>query len=130
MSRAKLLAASGIVTVALCACGTAAKPLAGSLRASDALKNNVDDPRSQQLPCLRQAHLPVLEVGPNELQIGPLPAGPTIYYDPSMFSALHDQIIGKSAGAEVIGSALLYPHQAPESELGAIEGCLTIGVQG
>jgi hypothetical protein len=33
-------------------------------------------------------------------------------------------------GAEVIGSALVYPHQTPDSVLSSIEACLAQGVQG
>jgi hypothetical protein len=45
-------------------------------------------------------------------------------------AAQYAQISGSAQGAEVIGAALLYPNQAPDSELSLIENCLSSGVQG
>ena len=39
------------------------------------------------------------------------------------------QGVRSAQGAEVIGAALLYPHQAPDWQLAAIENCLSVGVK-
>jgi hypothetical protein len=40
------------------------------------------------------------------------------------------QIHGLSQGAEVIGSALLYPNQASDKLLTKVENCVALGVGG
>lgn len=90
------------------------------------------DPRTagpDYLACLRGNHLQVTEVGANELQVGTLPSGPTIVFAPTADVAEGDQIEGKAQGAYVIGAALVYPNQAPGSELTVIENCLAAGVK-
>jgi hypothetical protein len=70
-------------------------------------------------------------VSPTRLQVGgPAPAGATIVFASTPGAAQADQIIGSAQGAEVIGSALVYPNQAPDSLLNGIEACLAQGVQG
>jgi hypothetical protein len=90
------------------------------------------DPRTagpDDLACLRANHLRVRELGTNELQVGTPPAGPTIVFAPTADMAEGDQIEGKAQGAYVIGAALVYPHQAPGSELTVVENCLGQGVK-
>jgi hypothetical protein len=70
----------------------------------------------------------VSEVGATDLQIGQLPTGPTVRFTPSPGAAQAAQLEGQGQGAEVIGSALVYPNQAPDSELGVIENCVAQGV--
>ncbi len=72
----------------------------------------------------------VVKVGQTGLQIGTPPAGPSISFQPTPGAAQELQIEGQVAGAEVIGSALLYPNQASEQELGTVEDCLAKGVLG
>jgi hypothetical protein len=74
--------------------------------------------------------LSAVEVGATAIQVGQLPAGPTIRFLPTPGAATAAQIAGQSQGAEVIGAALLYPNQASDTELQAIEGCLGQGVKG
>jgi hypothetical protein len=128
----RLVAASGLVVMvlALGACGgsISVKPAAGS-------RGRVDDPRTTQtnhVKCLRDKHLSVQEVGRTGLQIGAAPAGPRVVFAPTPGAAQYDQMSGNSAyqGAEVIGSALLYPNQGSESELNTVEDCLAKGVTG
>ncbi len=117
--------AAAIVTlVALAACGNSVQRPGG--------RGRVNDPRTQagRLGCLLSHHLPVADTGATGLQIGPLPAGPTIRFMPSPGGAEESQIEGRAQGAEVIGSALLYPNGAPDSELKVIEGCMAQGVKG
>ena len=78
---------------------------------------------------MRSNHLSVTEVGANKLQVGAPPSGATIVFAPSADMAEGEQIEGKAQGAYVIGAALVYPHQAPGSELTAIENCLGQGVK-
>lgn len=68
--------------------------------------------------------------GTTAIQVGQLPAGPTIRFAPTQGAATADQIENTEQGAEVIGSALLYPNQASNSELNTIEDCLAHGVSG
>lgn len=130
MSSAKLAVVSGLAALSLSACGNAAKPVAGTPQAATKTHKGVDDPRTKHLDCLRADHLTVVRVGATGLQVGTLPTGPTIQFLASPGSAQADQIDGQDAGAEVIGSALLYPNQASESELTTVEGCLAEGVTG
>jgi hypothetical protein len=125
MPTVKLAAAAGVAALVVCACGSAVKPPQGH--------GKVDDPRTynpNHVTCLRQAHLPVQEVARTGLQIGALPAGPSVWFEPTPGAAQAAQIDGASQAAEVIGSALVYPHQAPDGELTLIENCLSNGVSG
>jgi hypothetical protein len=79
---------------------------------------------------MRNQNLPVQEVGATGLQIGALPAGPTVVFAPTPGVAQGQQIQAAQQGAEVIGSALLYPNQASDAELSKIETCLSKGVSG
>jgi hypothetical protein len=128
MPQVKPAAVLSVAAIAICGCGSAVKPPQG--------RGKVDDPRiypsANHLTCLKKDKLPVQKVGSNGLQIGALPAGPTVAYQPSPGAAQAQQIEGGAAAqsAEVIGSALLYTHQAPDSELKLIETCLGQGVSG
>jgi hypothetical protein len=119
-------ALTAAVAIALCGCGSVVKPPQGH--------GKLDDPRTyaagNHLKCLRQQHLPVQEVGRTGMQIGALPAGPSVWFQPTPGAAQSQQINGLSQGAEVIGAALLYPHGAGDAELKVIETCLAKGVNG
>jgi hypothetical protein len=138
MSSAKLGARLGLLcaaALAASACGGSVHPAASSSGSSGPLvsRGRIDDPRTHQsnrLGCLLDHHLPVQQVGATGLQIGPLPAGPTVTFEPTPGVAQGVQIQAEGQGAEVIGSALLYPNQAPDGELSEIENCLSQGVQG
>jgi hypothetical protein len=114
--------AAALSALALAACSVTANRPAG--------RGRVADPRTQsgRLGCLRSHHLAVTEVGSTGLQVGALPSGPTIRFAPNSGAAEADQIEGVAQGAEVIGSALLYPNQATDSELKVIENCVAQGV--
>lgn len=121
-----------LVALVLSACGTSAKPAAGTIppTATAAGHALVDDPRAKHLPCLRQQKIPFTEVGRTDIQIGTAPSGPTVSFTATPGSAQAVQIDGQDQGAEVIGSALLYPNQAPDNLLSAVEACLSQGVKG
>ena len=40
------------------------------------------------------------------------------------------QIQGEAQGAEIIGSAVVYPNQASDSLMNVVEGCVAKGVSG
>src|SRR5437764_3554984 len=126
MPHAKRLSAVLGAVILLCGCASTAKPPQGRGQADSPLTTSPN-----QVACLRAAHLPVQEVGLTTLQIGALPDGPTIRFEPTAGAAQALQLQGvrSAQGAEVIGSALLYPHQAADAEMTAIEDCLSVGVK-
>ena len=96
-------------------------------------RGKVDSPLTDMhdhLGCLRGAHLAVHEVSPTKLQLDTLPAGPTVVFTATAGAAQAAQIDGSAQGAEVIGTALLYPNQGSATELTSVEDCLDQGVQG
>jgi hypothetical protein len=127
MSLAKLVMASCLAVLTLAACGST------SVHPSSAGRGKVDDPRtakSNHVACLLRDRLPVQEVGQTGIQIGVPPAGPRVQFTPTPGAAQAAQIQAQAEGAEVIGSALLYPNQASDTELNQIETCLSQGVSG
>lgn len=118
----RYLIAAALSALVLSACSVTANKPAG--------RGQVSDPRTQagRLDCLRAHHLPVTEVGATGLQIGQPPGGPTIRFTPSTGAAEAVQLEGQAQGAEVIGSALVYPNRGSDSELGVIENCVAAGV--
>jgi hypothetical protein len=130
MSSAKLALATGLAAISLSACGTAAKPEAGTLKAVTKTHKGIDDPRKKHIQCLQQDHIPVTRVGSTGLQVGASPSGPTVTFTPTPGAAQESQIAGQAQGAEVIGSALLYPNQAPGELLTKVENCMAQGVSG
>lgn len=125
MSSLRILLAGGLAVVALSACGSAVKPPDG--------RGRVDNPRTSSpdyLQCIRGKGLSAAQVGATGIQVGQPPAGPTIRFLPTPGAGTAAQIAGASQGAEVIGAALLYPNQASDTELQAIERCLDRGVKG
>jgi hypothetical protein len=137
MSSAKLALAAGIAALALSACGATAKPVAGSTKAITTNHKGVDDPRKKHLVCLQQEHIPVRRVQNTlagqilpGMQVGTAPSGPTVTFEPTPGAAQYAQIDGQVQGAEVIGSALLYPNQASDALLQKVEDCVALGVSG
>ena len=125
MPHAKPAAAIAAVAMVLCGCSAVIKPPHGRGAAAD--------PRTagpNRFACLIADHLPAREVGQTAIQIGQLPAGPTVQFLPTQGAAQALQIDGKVQGAEVIGSAVVYPHQAGDVELTQIEDCVAAGVTG
>ena len=130
---ARLLALA-LAALALAGCGGAVKVQPSTPAGSSALvsRGRVDSPVTaldDHLGCLQAAHLPVQALSPTSLQIGPAPAGPTIVFTPSLAASQGLQIRGKAQGAEVIGTALVYPNQGSDGELATIGACLAQGVQ-
>jgi hypothetical protein len=137
MPSAKLAAAIVLSALSLSACGISSKPEAGTPKAIATGHKGLDDPRSKHTACLEQAHVAFHNeqytvagrVLPS-LQVGTAPTGPTAAFEPPPGDAQGVQIQGEAQGAEVIGSALLYPNQAPDSLLSVVENCVGQGVKG
>jgi hypothetical protein len=132
-----LALACGGAALALAACGTTAKPLAGTPGVSTApgIHGKIDDARTRQpnhVACLNAHHLAARLVGATDMQVGTAPDGPFVHFAPTPGAAQHDQISGipKFQGAEVIGSALLWPNGGSPKLLQAVENCLAQGVSG
>ena len=133
MRSAKLAVACALATLTLSACGSSAKPQAGTADVSvhkAGARGVVDDPRVKYLKCLEATHMPVIERGTTDLLVGTPPNQVAATFTPTPGAAQDQQISGHTPGAEVIGSALLYPGTAPDSELQPIEDCLAQGVKG
>jgi hypothetical protein len=137
MPSAKLVAAIGLSVLSLSACGTASKPEAGTAKAIAKSHQGLDDPRTKHVLCLQQEHIavrlkPVTVAGRvlHGFQVGTAPSGPTVAFEATPGTAQGVQIQGESQGAEVIGSALLYPNRASDQLLSKVEGCLALGVSG
>ncbi len=122
------------LALALTGCGAVkVQPTAAAGSTKLASRGKVDSPLTDMhnhLGCLRADHLAVQVLSPTKLQVGAAPAGPTIVFTATDGAAQARQIDGTAQGAEVIGTALLYPNQGSDSELTGIEDCLDQGVQG
>jgi hypothetical protein len=127
MSPVKSAVVLGLAAALLCGCSSSVKPPQG--------RGKVEDPRtsaySNYYGCILSDHLPAQKVGRVTIQVGALPSGPTVTFLPTPSAAQAAQIEGQPQyqGAEVIGTALLYPHGATDDELAKIENCLSSGVQ-
>ena len=132
--RVAVCAAPALVVLALAGCGAVkVQPTASAGSATLVSRGKVDSPLTDMhdhLGCLKAAHLAVQVLTPTKLQVGAAPAGPTIVFTPTSGAAQARQIDGTAQGAEVIGTALLYPNQGSDSVLTSIEDCLDQGVQG
>ncbi len=128
----KLLTPVVVAALALAGCGAVkVQPSSPAGSSKLASRGKVDDPVTvrNHLGCLRDHHLAVHVVSPTRLQVDAPPAGPTIVFAATPGAAQAYQITGGAQGAEVIGSALVYPHQGSDAELGTIGACLAQGVQ-
>ena len=124
-----------LAALALAGCGGAVQvqPTASAGSSTLASRGKVDSPLTDvrnHLGCLRDAHLPVTVLSPTMLRIGAAPDSPTVAFAATPGAAQAYQIDGRAQNAEVIGTALVYPHQGSDAELTAIEDCLGQGVQG
>jgi hypothetical protein len=126
--------APALATLALAGCGAVdvhPKQPAGS--GALVSRGKIDSPLTSMhdhLACIRDAHVAVHVVSPTRLQIDAAPNGPVVVFTPTAGAAQATQIDGAVQGAEVIGTALVYPNQGSASELTGIEDCLAQGVQG
>lgn len=133
-SSARAIAMSGLAAAALAGCGSSFTAVPGSnvpAASSKPLGYGVVDQASlPHTKCMQAAGLPAVRVGQTKIQVGSLPAGPTVVFAADPNAAENEQITGQAQGAEVIGAALLYVHGAPDPELAKLEACLQQGVAG
>lgn len=123
----------GLAGLALSACGSTAKPLAGSRTASGRVASGrgvYDDPRTRHYPCLKGLKVNLVPQGAATLLIGTGAQQAKIDFLPTPGAAQAAQISGQIQGAEVVGSALLYPQGMSDQQLKPIEDCLSQGVKG
>ncbi len=122
------------LALALAGCGSVkVQPTASAGSTKLVSRGKIDSPLTamhDHLGCLRDDHLAVQVLSPTKLRVGAAPAGPTIVFTATAGAAQAQQIDGTAQGAEVIGTALLYPNRGSDSELTGIEDCLDQGVQG
>jgi hypothetical protein len=123
----KLALASGLAAIVICGCGGAVKPPQG--------RGKIDTPLTypqNHLTCLRKDHLPYQTLGRYRVQIGQHGIGPLVLLQPTPGAAQAEQLKGvpTAQGAEVIGSAQVYPNAGSDNELKKIELCLSSGVAG
>jgi hypothetical protein len=136
MSPGKFALSGALAALALCGCGVAAKPPAGTqnISARPGMHGQVDRLRRQHYFCILGAGLPASTFtasgGRPAIQVGSPPSGPTVVFEPTAGAAQMLQIEGQSQSAEVIGSALLYPNVASDNTLATVERCLAVGVTG
>jgi hypothetical protein len=139
MSLAKLVLACGLLAVALfvSACGIQASPVAGTRHLNRVSGDHtyVNDPRTPFLHCLRKEGWKVTKFvsGPGKLrsiQLNSKPDGPTVVFEPTPGIAEGDQMKGEVEGAEVLGSALIYPNRTSYRKMIKVETCLAIKVTG
>jgi hypothetical protein len=136
MSSAKLAVACGLAAMSLSACGITAKPIAGTAGLTRHPGNHakIDDPRPQHMSCIVADGLraaPFTAPGNRPaIQVGTLPTGPTVIFEPTPGAAQSAQIHGQAQAAEVIGSALVYPNQASDPVAAKVEACVAQGVKG
>jgi hypothetical protein len=130
----RVLTAVAVAALALTGCGGAVQVQPSTPAGSSKLasRGRVDSPVTMKnhLACLRDAHLPVQVISPTRLQVGAVPAGPTIVFAATPGAAQASQIYANAQAAEVIGSALVYPNQGSDGEMATIGACLAQGVQG
>ena len=102
--------------------------------AGDGSRGKIDDPRtahSDHIKCITQHDLAVQRVGLNTIR-RTRTSGPRVLFEPTPGMAQGAQISGSRSeqGAEVIGSALVYPNSASEQETKVVENCVAEGIVG
>ena len=125
MSAAKLALVAGVVAISLSACGTTAKPEAGTIKAAAVNHKGVNDPRTTHVECLRAEHIPVTEFSHTWLQIGTKPSGPTVHFEPTpgCRPGGSDRRIGGERRGDRRGAAVPEPgHRQPAAEGGGLRG--------
>ena len=136
MAPGKLVLPCALAALTVSGCGIATKPQAGTpdLSARSGMHGQVDRLRRVHYLCLLNAGMPARPFtaagGRPAIQVGHTPAGPTVVFEPTPGAAQELQIDGQVQGAEVIGSALLYPNLATDTTLSTVERCVALNVTG
>ena len=134
MRIARFAAAAIVVALALSACGSTTKPVAGTPQAAAQAKKGLNDPRPKHIACLRADHVTDIHEyfseGRPAFQVGTKPSGPTVVFEATPGMGQGVQISGSDQGAEIIGSALVVPNDAPAKLDHEVETCVALGVSG
>ena len=134
MRIATFAAAALAVVLALSACGSTTKYVAGTPQATAQAKKGLNDPRTKHIKCLRADHVTDIHEytadGRPAFQVGTKPSGPTVVFHATPGIAQGNQIQGANQGAEAIGSADVYPNLAPARLAHKVETCVAVGVSG
>jgi hypothetical protein len=131
-----LSAGCALAAVALAACGSTTKPVAGSGATRTlpgglaAGRGVIDDPRTKSAPCLQATKLRIVRVGTTGLLVGAGGDQARVMFLATPGAAQYAQISGGTQGGEAIGNALLYPQAMSDQHLKQVEDCLAKGVQG
>ncbi len=139
MSFRKVAVICALMAVLISGCGIAAKPQAGSphLLTSPSFYGVYDNQRAAREACLTAHHIPFVSFETKDrvhgtpqllqaIKVGP--GGASIIFYPDAGIAEGQIIMGKGLGAELIGSALLYPNNTTGLTLTEVENCTAIGV--
>ena len=134
MRIATFAAAAVAVVLALSACGSTTKYVAGTPQATAQVKKGLNDPRTKHIKCLRADHVTDIHKqtidGLPSFQVGVKPSGPTVEFLATPGMSQGSQIAGQEQGAERIGSAMLFPNDAGPKLLHKVETCTALGVSG
>jgi hypothetical protein len=134
MRIAKSAAAVVVVALALSACGSTTKPVAGTPQAAAQAKKGLNDPRTTHIACLRADHVTDIHeyysAGRPAFQVGTRPSGPTVVFEATPGMGQGVQISGSDQAAEIIGSALVFPNDASAKLDHDVETCVALGVSG
>ena len=139
MSFPKVAVICGLMAALIGGCGIAAKPQAGThnLLNQPGFHGVFDDPRGVRSQCLSEHKISYEEFFTKQSIDGTpqhLPAikidqgGAVIVFYPDAGTAEGQQIMGQGVGAELIGSALLYPNNTTGGELTNVENCTAVGI--
>jgi hypothetical protein len=134
MRIATFAAAALAAVLALSACGSTHKYVAGTPQATAQAEKGLNDPRTTHIKCLRAdgvTDIHELTIDHHlSFQVGNRPSGPTVVFLPTPGAAQYVQIAGEDGGAEVIGSAQVYPNLASAALDHKVETCVAVGVSG
>jgi hypothetical protein len=134
MRIATFAAAALAVVLALSACGSTTKYVAGTPQATAQAKKGLNDPRTTHIKCLRADHVTDIHEltidGLPSFQVGTKPSGPTVEFLATPGMSQGTQIAGADQGAERIGSAMVFPNLAGPKLLHKVETCTALGVSG
>jgi hypothetical protein len=127
MHHAKRLVTVLAAVTLLCGCSSVLKTAQGHGKVDSPVTNHPN-----HVECLRADHLRVKVLSPIELQVGQPPDGAKVIFEPTPGTAQGVQMEGirTDQGAEVIGTALLFPNRASNGVLTDIENCLSVDVKG
>ena len=141
MRIATFAAAALAAALALSACGSTTKYVAGSPQATAQAQKGLNDPRTKHIACLRGDH--VTDIHEQNLrvngygltawpafQVGTKPSGPTVVFVATPGMGQGVQISAQDQAAEIIGAALVFPNDASAKLLGKVESCVALGVSG